>query len=296
MTMSESETDEDEYLPDSKLADRPDEYLETQWLPRDEIEPNEWNPNEMEDEDRDMLIRSIRNHGWTRPIVIHAEEHYIIDGEQRWTVAQDEDIQNDPTLTPEDVPAGYVPVFGITVDEDKAKVSTIQHNRATGFVNYESLYDYLEIFQQDNLLDELADEMDFEDDDLLRIVEQESVTERVAKDVDGLNPPWEPRDIREFDESEIDGATRTSGLEESADAMAAGDEDEDSSPDIDRVSAVLSEEEMAKINGVFGEKRTADTVIRYAKFLDENEMIESFQDTVGITPDPDQPHPDLDDD
>lgn len=291
-----SDSPESEFVPDTELADRPDEYLQTQWMPRDEIHPNDWNPNSMDEDDREMLRKSIRNHGWTRPIVVHAGEQYIIDGEQRWTVASHPEIQSDPTLTPDDVPAGHVPVFGISVDEDEAKVSTIQHNRATGFVNYESLYDYLEIFQEDNLLEELADQMDFEDDDLLRIVEQEGVAETVAEDVDELNPPWEPRDIREFDESEIEGTTRTSSLEASAESMEDGDgaSGDDTTPDVERVSAVLSEEELEKVQGVFGEERTADTVMKYVAFLDDNEMIEGFQDTVGIEPDEDAPHPDSD--
>lgn len=292
------DTDTSEFIPDSEIVDRPDEYLETQWLPRDEIEPNSWNPNEMSEDDRDMLRKSIRNHGWTRPIVVHAAEYYIIDGEQRWTVASHPEIQTDPTLTPADVPAGFVPVFGITVDENKAKVSTIQHNRATGFVDYENLYDYLDIFQQENLLDELSDQMDFDDDDLLRIVEEESVTERVAKETDELNSPWEPRDIREFDEAEIDGATRTSSLEASGEEMREGEMsgDDATTPDIDRVSAVLSEEEMEKANAVFGTESTADAVINYANYLDENDMIESFQDTVGIESVEECQHPDVEPD
>ena len=33
--MTDSDTDRAEFIPDSELVDRPDEYLETQWLSRD---------------------------------------------------------------------------------------------------------------------------------------------------------------------------------------------------------------------------------------------------------------------
>jgi len=275
---------------DNPIIDRPDEYLETQWLPREEIEPNDWNPNEIEDTERDMLHRSIMNHGWTRPIVIHAEEHYIIDGEQRWTVAEDDEIQADEDLTPEGVPAGYVPVFGITLDEEQAKVSTIQHNRARGFVSYNNLYDYLDIFNEENLLDELRDELDFDKDGMLRIVDDEGVAEAIHKGGHELNPPWEPRDIREFDDTEIEASTRTSGLQDSADGMDS--DDPEASPSAERVTAVLSDDELDKVNGVFSEDQTADAVMAYIHYLDQNDMIDAFRDTVDIQLDEEHPHPD----
>lgn len=276
-----SESEEEVWEPESAIADRPDETLDCQWLPREEIEPNDWNPNQMDDDEARMLRKSILNNGWTRPIVIHADEHYIIDGEQRWTIAEDDDIQKDPNLTPEDVPAGYVPVFGITVDEAEAKVSTIQHNRARGFVSYDSLADYLEVFHEDGELDEIANELDFTTDDMLRVVDDEGVAEAIYEKNAELNPPWEPRDIREFDSEDIEGTTRTKSLEDS-----------DSDEDVERVTAVFSKKELERIYAVFGEESTADTLITYIRYLDENDLIDSFQDTVGIEPDEEYPHPD----
>lgn len=267
----------------------PDEYLPTEWVPIDAIEPNEWNPNVMEDEERKMLIRSIKNHGWTRPIVVHSEEEYIIDGEQRWQTVQQAwhidgtkyDPREDESLTPPDVPAGYVPVFGISVTEDEARVSTLQHNRARGFVDYNSLYDYLEEFHQTGLLDDLSDELDLGEDDMLRIVEDESVAQAVGADVE-LSDPWEPRDIREFDSADLSsGASRTTSMEES-----------DSDESIQRVSAVLTETEREKVVGVFTEENMANNVVNALMFIEENDLIPAFRDMTGIEEHEDYPHPD----
>lgn len=274
-------------------VESPDEYLPVEWVPHDSIQPNDWNPNEMEDEDRKMLVKSIKNHGWTRPIVVHAEDEYIIDGEQRWSSSQqsfridgsDYCVAEDESLTPPDVPAGYVPVFGITVSEDEAMVSTLQHNRARGFVDYNSLYDYLEEFHDDHLLDDLSDELDLDEDDMLRIVEDEGVAEAVGEGVE-LSDPWEPRDIREFDAADLSsGATRTTSMEESG-----------SDESISRVSAVLTEAEQEKVVGVFTEEDMANNVVRALNHIDANNMISEFQSTVGIEADSDYPHPDTTDD
>lgn len=270
--------------------DSPDEYLPVQWVPHEAIEPNDWNPNEMEDEERRMLVKSIKNHGWTRPIVIHADDDYIIDGEQRWSTVpqtwrvdgESYSIADDDDLTPPDVPAGHVPVFGITVDEDEAMVSTLQHNRAKGFVDYNSLYDYLEEFHEEGMLDELSGELNMEEEDMLRIVDDEGVAEAVGSDVE-LSDPWEPRDIREFDAADLSsGASRTSGMEDS-----------DSDENIDRVSAVLTEEEHEKVVGVLTDENLAQNVITALNHIDENDMIDGFRDTVGLEPDDEEyPHPD----
>lgn len=275
--MSESERKE-------KLGiETPDETLNCQWVPRDSIEPNEWNPNEMEQEERDMLRNSIQNQGWTQPIVVHAEDMYIIDGEQRWTVAGSEEIQENEDLTPESVPAGHVPVFGITIEEDEAKVSTIQHNRAKGFVEYDSLYDYFEEFQQQDALDELSSELQLDDEQVLRIVEDQTVAGAIGEEEDP-GPAWVPADISEFDDDEIEGSTRSKSLRESA-----GDDSVTS----ERIAAVVSPDEEELIHAVLTEENASDVLVAYAEYMDENDLIGDFWTATGVTPDHEEhPHPD----
>lgn len=277
--MSESESDETEA---ELTLERPEQTLDTEWVPRDAIEPNDWNPNVIEDEERALLKKSIRNQGWTQPIVVHAQDLYIIDGEQRWTVAGDDDMQTDEDLTPEGVPAGYVPVFGITIDEDQAKVSTVQHNRARGFVEYEGLYDYFEEFQDDDLLDELTDELNMDDETVLRIADQQGVAEAVAE-YGELSPPWEPVDVRDADAgpSDDDYSTATESLSD-------GSTDEDT----ERIEYVLSEDEREFVHAVLTDDDTAEVLLAYCRYMDDRGLIQDFRAVTGIEASDSEPHPD----
>lgn len=261
-------------------VETPPEKLDAEWVPRNSVEPNEWNPNEINSDEASMLRKSITNHGWTRPIVVHAEDDYIIDGEQRWTIAQHPDIADDENLTPDGVPAGHVPVFGISVTEEQAKVSTIQHNRARGFVEYDSLYEYLTEFNDDGQLESVMDELNMDDEQVLRIVDQETVADAVARDHD-IGKPWVPADISEFDDDEMPDDTSLS------DSLRDGDGVES-----ERMSAVLTKEEHARVRSVFPDTRAASILVAYCEYLDEQDLIRGFQTTYEITVSEEYPHPD----
>lgn len=261
-------------------VETPPETLDATWVPRNSVEPNEWNPNEIDSDEASMLRKSITNHGWTRPIVVHAEDDYIIDGEQRWTIAQHPDIADDENLTPDGVPSGHVPVFGISVSEEQAKVSTIQHNRARGFVEYDSLYEYLTEFNDDGQLESVMDELNMDDEQVLRIVDQETVADAVSRDHD-IGKPWVPADISEFDDDEMPDDTSLS------DSLRDGDGVES-----ERMSAVLTPEEHSRVRSVFPDTRAASILVAYAEYLDEHDLIRGFQTTYEIEPSEEHPHPD----
>jgi hypothetical protein len=63
------------------------EQLVVKWVPLTAVHPNTYNPNRMETPNHELLRRSILEDGWTQPIVC-LPDGMIIDGEQRWTVAQ----------------------------------------------------------------------------------------------------------------------------------------------------------------------------------------------------------------
>lgn len=170
------------------------EYWPGEWLPRDAITPNDWNPNELSDEEFDRLVASIEDNGWTMPIVIHAEEHYIIDGEHRWAAAAELD---DPDLTPEDVPSDYVPVYGITVDETQAKLATVQHNRARGNVRVDRLKAYLEDLDDRDVLDMVTDKIGVSDDDV-----SELLGEITTPDLPDEVMPWEEDETEDTTDDE----------------------------------------------------------------------------------------------
>tara|TARA_R110000772_G_scaffold42318_1_gene98309 strand:- start:14404 stop:14901 length:498 start_codon:yes stop_codon:yes gene_type:complete len=97
---------------------------DVQWIDRDSIKPNGYNPNRVANPELKLLKISIMEDGWTQPIVINPDNE-IVDGFHRWTISGDKDIRK---LT-----GGKVPVVVTSPkNEEHQKMSTIRHNRARG--------------------------------------------------------------------------------------------------------------------------------------------------------------------
>lgn len=96
-----------------------------QWVDRDMLHANDYNPNKVSEDNLKLLTQSILTNGWTLPIVVRPD-YTIIDGFHRWTVAGREPLRTKL--------GGKVPV--VIVDhhgDDSADVyGTITHNRARG--------------------------------------------------------------------------------------------------------------------------------------------------------------------
>ncbi len=85
---------------------------------------NDYNPNVVNEQNLELLMKSILSNGWTMPIVCRPD-YTIIDGYHRWLISGRE-----PLYTQLE---GKVPVV-IVDHDDKAKdiYGTITHNRARG--------------------------------------------------------------------------------------------------------------------------------------------------------------------
>ena len=96
-----------------------------QWVEREKLRANDYNPNKVSEDNLQLLIQSILTNGWTLPIVVRPD-YTIIDGFHRWTVSGREPLYTKLK--------GKVPV--VIVDhcgDDSADVyGTITHNRARG--------------------------------------------------------------------------------------------------------------------------------------------------------------------
>lgn len=94
------------------------------WVNRDEIKPNDYNPNKVSNENLKLLTQSILTNGWTLPIVIRPDGT-IIDGFHRWTVAGQEPLFS--------LLGGKVPVVVVNHAEESEDIyGTVTHNRARG--------------------------------------------------------------------------------------------------------------------------------------------------------------------
>lgn len=82
------------------------------------LKPNKYNPNKQEAKEFELLQASIRSDGFTMPILANKDQT-IIDGEHRWRAALAIGLKQ-------------VPVVYLDLDDARAKMATIRHNKATG--------------------------------------------------------------------------------------------------------------------------------------------------------------------
>lgn len=95
-----------------------------QFIDRDTIIPNNYNPNKVTRVNLDLLRESILSNGFTMPIVLRPDKT-IIDGYHRWLICGEEPLKS---LT-----GGLMPCVIVTHEtEDEDIYGTITHNRARG--------------------------------------------------------------------------------------------------------------------------------------------------------------------
>lgn len=100
-----------------------------EWVHRDRLSANDWNPNHQAPPEHKLLVVSILENGWTQPIVVRqhdgGERLEIVDGYHRWLASGTKDVQ---AMTEGQVPVVILP----ETDDTLAKMATIRHNRARG--------------------------------------------------------------------------------------------------------------------------------------------------------------------
>lgn len=95
-----------------------------QFIDRDKVKPNDYNPNKVLEKNLKLLMESILNNGFCFPIVIRPD-YTIIDGFHRWCVSGREPLRT--------MLGGKIPV--VIVEHENATddmAGTITFNRARG--------------------------------------------------------------------------------------------------------------------------------------------------------------------
>lgn len=98
-------------------------------VPIDKIRANSYNPNHVANPEMKLLYQSIKEDGYTMPIVCYyledEDKYEIVDGFHRYTTMKEhKDIY--------DREGGYLPVSVIDKPISDRMASTIRHNRARG--------------------------------------------------------------------------------------------------------------------------------------------------------------------
>jgi len=102
---------------------------EIQWVAIEDVAPNDYNPNSVASKELRLLYISIKQDGFTQPIVTiwddEARKYIIVDGFHRYFVAkQNEDIRESTE--------GKLPIVVIDKAIGDRMAATVRHNRARG--------------------------------------------------------------------------------------------------------------------------------------------------------------------
>lgn len=150
-----------------------------QWVPAEQIFANDYNPNSVAPPEMKLLQLSVREDGYTQPIVAFGENgHYeVVDGFHRNRVGREcPDIQERIK--------GYLPITIINTDrENKADrmAATIRHNRARGKHSVDGMSAIVQDLSRRNWSeDKIAKELGMEPDEVLRLKQITGLAELFA--------------------------------------------------------------------------------------------------------------------
>ena len=133
-----------------------------QWVDRDRVKPNDYNPNKVSKQNLELLKQSILTNGWTLPIVVRPD-FTIIDGFHRWTVAGEEPLKS--------MLEGKVPVV-IVEHKDKAGniYGTVTHNRARGTLLLEPMKAIVrELMGEGKSVEEIGKQLGMRPEEIFRL-------------------------------------------------------------------------------------------------------------------------------
>lgn len=150
------------------------------WVPAEETEANDYNPNSVAPPEMRLLEVSIKNDGYTQPVVTWQEEdgrREVIDGFHRNRIGKESKAVRKRTK-------GFLPV--VTVNADRTDRSdriaaTIRHNRARGKHRVDAMSDIVLELARRNWSDErIARELGMDADEVLRLKQMTGLKEAFA--------------------------------------------------------------------------------------------------------------------
>jgi len=138
-----------------------------QWVPADQVEANDYNPNIIPPPEMKLLELSIREDGYTQPIVVYQdaenERYIVVDGFHRNRIGKEiPDIRERIH--------GHLPVTIIDKSLAERISSTIRHNRARGTHGIASMSKVVEELYFLGWSDKkIREQLGMEKDELLRL-------------------------------------------------------------------------------------------------------------------------------
>lgn len=133
----------------------------------EKIQANSYNPNAVAPPEMKLLYRSIKEDGYTMPVVCYylsdIDKYEIVDGFHRYKIMMDhKDIR--------DREKGRLPVVVIDKDESNRMASTIRHNRARGSHSIDLMVKIVSELKESGMSDQwILKNIGMDADELLRL-------------------------------------------------------------------------------------------------------------------------------
>lgn len=132
--------------------------LKVTYVKATDLKPNSYNPNRQSPHDFELLLRSMREDGFTQPIVAQSKTSEIVDGEHRWRAALE---------------LGYeeIPVVFVDMTIEQMRIATLRHNRARGSEDIELSAQVLRDLSELGALDWAQDSLMLDDVEIQRMLD-----------------------------------------------------------------------------------------------------------------------------
>lgn len=153
------------------------ERLVVEYVPIDSIQPNQYNPNRQSEHEFELLMRSMREDGFTQPIIVHKETRRIVDGEHRWRAAAKLGLVE-------------VPVVMTDMTPEQMRIATLRHNRARGTEDIDLSAQVLRDLQSLGALAWAQDSLMLDDVEVNRLLDSLPAPE--ALQGESYGEAWEP--------------------------------------------------------------------------------------------------------
>jgi ParB-like chromosome segregation protein Spo0J len=157
-----------------------------QWIHRDNLKPNDYNPNKVAPPELKLLKISIQEDGWTQPIVVNSD-FTIVDGFHRWTVSGHKEIYS--------ITDGYVPVVVLKdTDISQRKMATIRHNRARGTHGVLEMSNIVTDMVNNGLSgEEICNRLMMEKEEVVRLLFKAGIPKSKVFDNANFSQAWQPK-------------------------------------------------------------------------------------------------------
>jgi ParB-like chromosome segregation protein Spo0J len=168
-----------------------------QWIPGHLLDANDYNPNSVAPVEMKLLEHSIREDGYTQPIVAWRKDDgrfEVVDGFHRNRVGKESKVVSSRVK-------GFLPIVVINsarADKSDRIASTIRHNRARGKHAVNSMSDIVVDLKKRNWSDEkIGRELGMDPDEVLRLAQISGLAEMFANRE--FSKAWVANSINESD-------------------------------------------------------------------------------------------------